>query len=226
MMKRSIALMFAAGALFLAGYCTSLHAQDTNVNSNTNTPDQIVAAIIAEENKPVTPDEIIASIRADTNYFDVGLATRMMKQRSQLIGTLLNIFRDSRATADQKCATAYYLGELHAFGAVNELTTNIALHTTHESNFGEQIWPSIPIALDIIGVPSIPGLIKNLEESDDANVRELSLEVLCSIERDKDVVQLRLQKSLDAQGDATKKARLLAAIKSLPEIKMWPDGIE
>ena len=34
MMKRTIALMFAAGTLFFAGRCTSLQAQDTNVNSS------------------------------------------------------------------------------------------------------------------------------------------------------------------------------------------------
>ena len=34
MMKRSIALMFAAGTLFLAGSFTSLQAQDTNINSS------------------------------------------------------------------------------------------------------------------------------------------------------------------------------------------------
>ena len=65
-------------------------------------------------------------------------------------------------------------------------------------------------------------MIKNLEESDDAKVRESSLNVLISIEGDKDVVQLRLQKALDAQSDAKKKDRLKAAIKSIPEIKLQP----
>jgi HEAT repeat protein len=72
-------------------------------------------------------------------------------------------------------------------------------------------------ALVAIGTPSIPAVIRNLENSDDAKVRQPSLNVLVRIEGDKDVVQLRLQKALDAQSDTTKKARLQLALKSLTE---------
>jgi hypothetical protein len=225
MMKRSIVLMFAAGTLFLAGYCTSLHAKGTKVDSNDNITDESIAAMIAEENRPVTPDEIIASVGA-TNYefynFDEGLAARTTHQREHLITKLLNFYRDGRTSDDQKCAAAFYLGELRASDAANDLGANIALNLSHPSNFGGAFGPWIPDALFEIGTPAIPALIKNLQESDDTKVRELSLEVLDAIEGDKDVVQLRLQKALDAQSDATKKARLQAAIKSLPEIKMLP----
>jgi len=72
-------------------------------------------------------------------------------------------------------------------------------------------------ALMRIGNPSIPAVIGNLEESDDAKVRELSLAVLNYIDNDKDITQLRLQKALKAEKDPQKQTRLQAAIKSLPE---------
>jgi HEAT repeat protein len=199
-------------------------AQNTNVNSSANTPEEMLAAMIAKENKPVTPDEIIASVGATNKYysFDEGLAGRIMYQREHLITVLLNIFRDGRASNDQKCAAAFYLGEMRASEAVDDLANNIALHMSPGPTYGGMIGPSIPVALVKIGTPAVPALIKNLQESDDGYVRKSSLTVLYAIEGDKDVVQLRLQKALDAQSDTTKKVRLQAAIKSLPEIKMQP----
>lgn len=182
---------------------------DKNINTNT-----------------VTPDDVIAAIRADKNYFNDALAFKMMNQRKQFISTLLNIFRDVRASADQKCAAAYYLGEIHAPEAVDDLATNIALHISPGAQYGGVIEPSIAVALVKIGTPSISVLIKNLLESDDEYVQKSSLTVLYSIEGDKDVVQLRLQRALDAQSDTAKKNRLQTALKSLPEIRMQPGVVD
>jgi len=74
-------------------------------------------------------------------------------------------------------------------------------------------------ALVKIGNPSIPVVIQNLEDSDDVQVRELSVTVIHRIEKDKDIAELRLQKALEAQTDAKKKARLQSALKSLAEIR-------
>jgi HEAT repeat protein len=73
-------------------------------------------------------------------------------------------------------------------------------------------------ALIKIGTPAIPAVIKNLAESNDAEVRKLSLEVLCRIEGDNDIVQLRLQKALAAEKDLQRQARLQAALKALAEL--------
>ena len=70
-------------------------------------------------------------------------------------------------------------------------------------------------ALIKIGNPSIPAVIRNLAESDDAKVRELSLKVLKSIDGDKDISQLRLQKAFKAETASQKQARLQAALKDL-----------
>lgn len=199
-------------------------AQGTNINPSGSAADAMIAALIAEENRLVTPDEIIASVGATNQYysFDDRLADRMKLQREKLITRLLNIFRSGGSSNDQKCVAAYYLGEMHASVAVDDLATNISLQIIPSAGYGLDIVPSIPVALVKIGPPAIPALTKNLQESDDAKARELSLKVLCTIEGDKDVVQFRLQKALDAQTDKAKKDRLQAAIKSLPEIKMYP----
>lgn len=63
----------------------------------------------------------------------------------------------------------------------------------------------------MFGCPSIPAMLRNLEESDDAQMRKLSLEVIYRIKSDKDIAQLRLQKALHAETDTQKQARLQAA---------------
>ena len=168
----------------------------------------------------IKSEDIIATIRVGNfNDFDP-LAANVKKNRSQYVNLLLKIFKDARASDYQKCATAYFLGEMRAPEAVDDLASNIKLCLTNSyPGSTRTYWPSVTGALIKIGSPSIPALIRNLQESDDAQVRKNSLEVLCYID-DKDIVQLRLQKTIDIQSDATKKARLQAAINSLPEIKI------
>ena len=195
-------------------------AQDTNHNSGRSNGPAIINS--ADSKNTVTTDDIVASIREYKLGYDATLLKRTLDQRQQFISTLLNIFRDSRATDDQQCVVACYLGECHAAEAADVLAANITKDlATPRMYFGGPI-PSIPGALVQIGAPCIPSLLKNMQESDDANVQKLSLMVLYTIEGDKDVVQLRLQKALDVQQDTTKKARLQAALKSLPEINKWP----
>ncbi len=139
---------------------------------------------------------------------------------------ILGIFNDPSTHDMAKCYAASYLEMLRAPEAADSLATNITIIVPRDAHHYEGspcgFFEPISAALVAIGTPSISAVIKNLEESDDAKVRESSLNVLISIEGDKDVVQLRLQKALDAQSDAKKKDRLKAAIKSIPEIKLQP----
>jgi HEAT repeat protein len=73
-------------------------------------------------------------------------------------------------------------------------------------------------ALIQIGNPSIPAVIRNLADSDDAEIRDLSLKALYRIEGDKEIAQLRLQKAMATEKDSQKQARLQAVLKALPEI--------
>jgi hypothetical protein len=70
-----------------------------------------------------------------------------------------------------------------------------------------------------IGSPAIPAVIRNLADSDDSRTRRISMRVLISIDGDKDIVQLRLQKALAAEKDLQKQTRLQAALHSLAESK-------
>jgi hypothetical protein len=82
------------------------------------------------------------------------------------------------------------------------------------------VWGHYPAmaALMRIGSPAISPVIRNLEESDDAKIRELSLEVLDYIDNDRDITSLRLRKSLAVQKDPQKRARLQLASKALETI--------
>lgn len=148
-----------------------------------------------------------------------GVLDDAMQNRDRNIRKLLRIFRDPGSRLDVKCCTAYYLGELHAGEAADDLAASITLTFPRGGHLylDESTWLNHPaaFALVAIGTGSIPAIIRNLEESDDEKVRKGSLNVISAIEGDKDVVQLRLKKALEAQKDETKRTRLEAAIKSL-----------
>ena len=122
---------------------------------------------------------------------------------------------------DVKCCAAYLLGEYRFSQAAGALSQVINLESRIHLNAREWFWDHHPAmeALVKIGNPSIPVVIQNLEDSDDVQVRELSVTVIHRIEKDKDIAELRLQKALEAQTDAKKKARLQSALKSLAEIR-------
>ena len=130
------------------------------------------------------------------------------------------------ADEDVKFYAAYLLGAYRFPQAVSSLANNIALEDKIRSQIQKQrewywdIYPAME-ALIRIGNPAIPTMIRNLEESDNANVRELSLRVVYSIDRDKDMVRLRLQKAAEAQKDLQKKARLQSALKALEKNTLW-----
>jgi hypothetical protein len=67
-----------------------------------------------------------------------------------------------------------------------------------------------------IGSPALPALVKNLESSDDADMRRSSLEAICEIDgKDKDLSQFRLREAIQRQTDSKKKERLQSALQIL-----------
>lgn len=141
-------------------------------------------------------------------------------QRLRTIQALLRIFNDSKSHPDAKCCAAAYLGMMRASEAADSLATNMALQPPldpHYAVYGPPFgYNPVIDALVAIGNPSIRAVMRNLAESDDAKVREFSLQVLVRIDGDKDIVRLRLQKALKAEKDSQSQARLQAALKSLP----------
>jgi hypothetical protein len=163
--------------------------------------------------------DIIASVNG--NSFDefARVVGQLQAEHADIHRKLLKLLKNPQSSDFIKCAAAYHLGEMHASEAVNILANQIKLNIGArdvESLTGLE-GPVAARALIKIGGPSIPAVIKNLAESDDGAVRELSLLVLEQIDGDKDIVQLRLQKALAAEKDSQKQARLQAALKAVAE---------
>ena len=154
------------------------------------------------------------------------------KQRADLVRTNYSNLSRIRETLmakfdsgdeNEKSYAAYLLGEYRFSKATKTLAKNISWEDKVRPNTergSEWFWDHYPAmeALIKIGTPSLPAVIRNLAESDDAKVRELSFMVLNRIEGDRDIVQLRLQKALKAENEPQKKTRLQAALKTSREL--------
>jgi hypothetical protein len=179
---------------------------------------------VTNTNKSID-DEIVSSIQGFHENQYIGNIYNLFHEdeihRQKMVDDLIKIFNDPSSGKRTKGYAAYYLGVLHATKAVDSLANQINFAVGEAGSISEMDspWISLPAvnALLTIGSPSIPALIRNLAESDDDNVRKRSLRVLNLIEGDKDIVQLRLQKALNAEKDSNKQARLQAALKSLAE---------
>jgi hypothetical protein len=162
-----------------------------------------------------------------------GLAKLTDKERAALVDnndknlqqtqeTLIEALRSG--DGEVKLYAAYLLGSYRFSKAAESLARNVSLQDKvrpTKARTRQWFWDSYPAleALIKIGSPAIPAVITNLTQNDDAEVRRLSLKALRHIDRDDDIVGLRLQKALDAQLDATAKARLQLALDSLKEAK-------
>jgi hypothetical protein len=172
----------------------------------------------------IKPEDILASCHPNGSLqaFQI-VAIDFTAERGKLITKLLEILKNPQSTNFDQCAAAYYLGEMRAPQAADILAAQITLKLDfkHLDLNGLPVMPTdfAQEALIKIGNPSIPAVIRNLAESDDAKARELSLLVLYRIEGDKDIVQLRLQKALKTEADSQKQTRLQSAIKALADLK-------
>ncbi len=166
-----------------------------------------------------TRDQIKALERLNDREFEA-LAVQMYNDQQEIQTSLLNQLGSSNKEA--RCRAAFLLGEYRFPRAASKLAQIINLEADIRSNPSEWFWGQYPAfeALVKIGNPSIPPVTRNLEDSDDVLVRNLSLKVLYYVDGDKEVVKLRLQRALDAQKDPAKQARLQFALKSLPEMQI------
>ncbi len=176
-------------------------------------------------------DDLIASTGATNLESFESTAGSLSTDQQQVVSQLLAILRDARSPNSARSYAAYYLGEVRALRsasgdrAVDGLAAAIAL--TYGEADQEHIlhlhvitrYPAFQALVDI-GCPSIPAVIRNLGDSDDALVRELSLKVLYRVEGDKEIARVRLQHAVDAQKDPKKQTRLQSALKSLSEMQL------
>lgn len=169
-------------------------------------------------------DEMRPNRRTSLTFY-TRLMDRRESHRRDTCRELVQIFKDQTAANGARACAANCLGELQMQDAVNDLAPQVGflftqpLYVYHLNDMPEFEQFPVQQALIKIGIASVPALIGNLVQSDDAQVRKLSLEAIYRIEGDKDIVQIRLQKAAKAETDAKKQARLQAALKALDEAK-------
>jgi len=204
---------------FTNAYATGTRIQTRNEQWRANpfVDERVIAAI-----ETVNDDEYFTGTSSmaafSTPYRD------SLYYRKVMLGILLDILSDPKTHKLAKGCVAFYLGIMRAPEAAASLAaiiTNTVPVVPHKFSLTEGppfgSYEPVGDALVAIGTPAIPAVIRNLTESDDPKVRELSLKVLDRIESDKDIVQLRLHKALAAQSDVTKQSRLKLALKLLAD---------
>jgi hypothetical protein len=178
----------------------------------------------------ITPQDVIASTHIKGWQFESfeRVANTYSLEQGLLKTNLLSILNDPKSSGLNQYCAIYYLGELKATEAVTSLAVKIKLSLNDlPVIFSHLPGTNMPsylamTALIKIGNPSIPAVIRNLAESDDAQVRELSLQVIVKIDNDKDISILRLQKAIKAETDSQKQARLQAALNDLTGTPIKP----
>lgn len=186
----------------------------------------VLSSLFNARAEDIKSEELIATAHVTDIYKFQNVSSEFRDSQTKLTGEFIEIFTNKNSSNFGQCVAAYYLGELHSAEAVGTLNSNIALRLdvsripiNHLVEIDNSLRNPVVEALIKIGNPSIPAVIRNLAESDDVQVRKLSLQVLYRIDGDKDISQLRLQKALKAETDLQKQARLQAAIKALAELK-------
>jgi HEAT repeat protein len=205
--SRLFSLIAVAAIVFCKGIVEGQQA-----NSLTNQPvEEAVIALIDLHSHAHAPD-------VDFRKSIIGFT----EHRQQVVQSLLKIFNNSTysPSSTPKCYSAYFLGIMRAEGAADSLAAQIGIQAqAHGMSDPLCGYEPAANALIAIGNPAIPAVIRNLAESGDAQVREISLRVLKRIDDDLDITQLRLEKALKKETDGAKQARLQAALKALADLK-------
>jgi len=141
-----------------------------------------------------------------------------LAQRARLCSQLRGIFSDKQQSNYARCAAAFYLGEMRAPEAADDLASEITLDfqiITPGSHVPSEAFMSPAFtALVKIGSAAFPALLRNLETSDDAALIRSCVKAIYAIDgKDRDLSQFRLRHAMEAQPDSRKKARLQAALQ-------------
>jgi len=183
-------------------------------------------AIWPSTNLDITFLAIVNLVKLKDDYAEISreFSYEYGQQRNQTIDELIKIFVNTNATDLSRGTAALYLGEMRASAAAEPLAQNITLNLSKAMAnvfIGFPYLGGYEVQRDLvkIGLPAIRPVIRNLAESDDKLTRDLSLQTLCEIEKDKDIVRLRLQKALEKEPDKTKQTRLQTALTALDTVK-------
>jgi HEAT repeat protein len=165
---------------------------------------------------------VVAAVAADDYHLFDQSCYQNLFEKEQAANRFLAIFKDPASSNFKRCAAAYYLGELSNKNAINDLASSISLTFKYDvDSLRIPAFAGYPAmdALVKMGSPSIPALIRNLKESKNTLVQDLSLQAIIRIDNDRDISQLRLQKAVKGEADPQKQARLQSALASLAQTK-------
>jgi HEAT repeat protein len=165
---------------------------------------------------------VIAAVVADDYRLFDQACYQNLSEKEQAAHQFLVIFKDPASSNFKRCAAAYYLGELSNKNAINDLASSISLAFKYDvDSLRIPAFAGYPAmdALVKMGSSSIPALIRNLTESKDTLVQDLSLQAIIRIDNDRDISQLRLQKAIKSETDLQKQTRLQSALASLAQTK-------
>jgi len=153
-------------------------------------------------------------------------AVELDDRRQQLVQNLMAIL-DSTNSARVKVDAIVVLGEYRASEAVPILIQHLEWDEAaragiynglaRSEELEEKTMP-VSIALEKIGMPSIPALLVKITETDDAITTEKCISICNRIEG-REITQFRLQGLLEKESDQKKKERIQSALDILKNLK-------
>lgn len=169
--------------------------------------------------------DAVSEMKGMENEALVALAIKLAVERRQLGRTLIQRMNATRSK-DVKACSAYLLGQYRIAEAAQDLAAAITLDMGFSKQKKLPLWGQYPVvqALVEIGQPSVPYMIRNLEESDDAKIRELSLTVLRHVVGPETAAFL-IRSAMEQQEDVENRDRLDSALTALePALRSSGDG--
>lgn len=164
-----------------------------------------------------TPNSVFISKLASLQEGErLKLLNQLSKDHSDLQTKLLSQLDESNPKA-VNFGIAYLLGVYRMDQAVQHLSKYIALRNVQSmDNKRLLLYGEYPVveAMIRIGNPVIPEMLKNIESSDDENIRKLSARVIRYIDG-AEIALFRLKKREENESDQIKKMRLRVAIESI-----------
>jgi hypothetical protein len=176
------------------------------------------ASATDKDSLPTTSAEEILLTVKGTNIQAFELqADTLHRERQLLYVRLVAEIKDANASNFQKCAAAFYLGEMRISEAAPCLAAHITLHWEGDGGLNTRLSILAPYpaedALVKIGKPASKHMLENLESSSDLRLRELSVHVLQRIEG-VGVARFMIQEAIVKQADEKKKDLLREALSS------------
>jgi len=166
-----------------------------------------------------TNGERIARIAGLGNKERMELVEELANERVVIQGNLINQLGGSQSKRTT-FAAAFLLGLYRMEQSVDHLSKFIALENEETELSGRiPLWGHYPVAeaLIRIGKPAIPAMLRNIETSDTAKVRELSIQVIRYVEGH-EIGRIILEKQLAQATDSRTRRQFETALADFDDL--------